>query len=89
METKLCKKCGRELPTTDFNKCASNKDGLQSYCRECQHEIQKDRTTCLRKIKNDNPLSRYTPRELMLELKARGYDGTITYVQKIKLADLC
>ena len=33
--TKVCPKCGRELPVSEFYKCKSNKDGLQVYCREC------------------------------------------------------
>lgn len=38
METKICKRCGRELPTSEYNKHSTNKDGLQSWCRECQSE---------------------------------------------------
>lgn len=33
--TKVCPKCGRELPREAFNKKARAKDGLQDYCREC------------------------------------------------------
>lgn len=32
---KTCKKCGEEKPTTEFNKCAGKRDGLQSNCRDC------------------------------------------------------
>ena len=35
---KVCKICKAEKATTEFNKCKSNADGLHSYCRECQHE---------------------------------------------------
>lgn len=35
METKVCSKCGRELPTTEFYVNKHQKDGLQSYCKEC------------------------------------------------------
>lgn len=35
METKVCSKCGRELPTSDFYVNNRMKDGLQSYCKEC------------------------------------------------------
>lgn len=34
--TKLCKRCGRELPLVRFGKNASTKDGLQYWCKECQ-----------------------------------------------------
>ena len=34
-DTKICSKCGRELPISQFYKCKSNKDGLQAHCKEC------------------------------------------------------
>lgn len=83
--TKVCPKCGRELPTSEFNKSSKNKDGLQSWCRECQREAQK-RVPKIKDVRSDNPLSAYTPRQLMAELKRRGYDGELTFVQKIKLS---
>ena len=41
METKKCSKCGQEKPASAFYKSAKSKDGLQSYCRECQGEERK------------------------------------------------
>ena len=35
METKVCSKCGRELPTTEFYALKTSKDGLQSCCKKC------------------------------------------------------
>lgn len=35
METKVCSKCGRELPTTEFYAHKKAKDGLQTFCKEC------------------------------------------------------
>lgn len=32
---KKCRECKLEKPLTEFNKKVSNKDGLQSECREC------------------------------------------------------
>ena len=88
METKQCPKCGRELPASEFNKCKSNPDGLQSYCRECQHESQRKAYKKYSAVRQDNPLSAYTPRELMLELKKRGYKGKLHFVQEIDLNTL-
>jgi len=34
-ETKRCRKCGEVKPRPEFNRCASKKDGLQSYCKCC------------------------------------------------------
>ncbi|PED47357.1 MULTISPECIES: homing endonuclease associated repeat-containing protein [Bacillus] len=35
MELKLCRNCNTTKPILEFNKCKSNKDGLQKYCRTC------------------------------------------------------
>ena len=34
-ETKICKKCGRELPLSEFYKSKTNKDGHMNACKEC------------------------------------------------------
>jgi len=35
-KTKVCKKCGQELPIEYFSKNRATKDGLQIYCKDCQ-----------------------------------------------------
>lgn len=93
METKICTKCGRELPVDRFNKKSASKDGLQQYCKECQHESAKKSyhkrkmkrnvldnvetikvgTSAATKVYSNPELARFTPRQLMEELKARGF----------------
>lgn len=41
METKVCKKCGRELPLDKFSK-GSDKDGLQKTCKDCVSVYMRD-----------------------------------------------
>lgn len=41
MSTKICKKCGKEKPLSEYNVNKKAKDGLQSYCKECQSEYFK------------------------------------------------
>ena len=36
-ETKVCRKCGRELPVTMFGYAPKNHNGLKSYCRDCEN----------------------------------------------------
>lgn len=35
------------------------------------------------KVYTDRDLAKYTPRQLMLELKARGYEGELLYIEHI------
>ena len=70
--TKVCACCGNELPITAFNKHGKSKDGYETICRACKT-----------KIKGSNPeLLKFTPRELIDELSARGYHGTLELVQR-------
>lgn len=41
METKVCKKCGRELPLSEFYKTKNCKDGHRNECKECLKQQHK------------------------------------------------
>ncbi len=49
METKICTKCNKELPTTPeyFNKNKCRKDGLQPYCNMCRKKYRKENAEAL------------------------------------------
>ena len=36
MANKVCTKCGRELPLSEFHRMKNGKYGLQNYCKECK-----------------------------------------------------
>lgn len=91
METKICKCCGRELPIDDFrvtklgrrntcNECVSKKTAdakkRKKYGLTFEEELEKAKTLRLQD---------FTPRELMAELKRRGYDGKLTFTQVIEI----
>lgn len=40
-KTKICKKCGKELPLECFGKHKTTKDGLQPWCKECKKQYMK------------------------------------------------
>lgn len=40
METKICKKCEKELPVEKFYKSQSYKDGYNRYCKDCYTETR-------------------------------------------------
>ena len=78
MDTKKCNKCGRELPLDAFHK-------NQYYCKDCKNALQQARYARLREERDNNgggkllkvysseELAKFTPRQLMQELKARGF----------------
>lgn len=75
-ETKTCPKCGRTLPADSFYKRSNGT--LYSYCKECTKAInRKDRNA---PPDSENPLSAFTPRQLMQELVRRGYTGKLKLV---------
>jgi len=87
METKVCKCCGKELPIIEF---AKNVFGYTSVCKSCNTHnrvmaAEKRKTQKQQAIDALNArqlrLHDFEPRELMAELKRRGYEGKLTYVE--------
>lgn len=87
---KKCRACGEEKPITEFYKNNHYKDGYYGVCKKC-HNVQTSRNAekraALSKIesKHHEELAGFTPRQLMEELKYRGYKGTIQFTQEITL----
>lgn len=71
---KKCSYCGKELPLTHFSKRGT---GYRNICNDCL----KRESGATDKFKD------FTSRELIDELKARGYEGTLQkkVVETIKL----
>lgn len=83
---KTCIQCGRELPEEMFWKNSSFSGGLMSRCKDCENERRRNMRKSNKLSKGCNPeLEKFTPRELIQELKARGYKGKLEYVQTIEL----
>lgn len=57
------------------------------YCKECKRAMNREYTQRKAKLRRvGNPkLAEFTPRELMEELRFRGYRGELTFEQKIKI----
>ena len=105
METRICRKCGRELPTEAFYKNHTCKDGFDTICKDCKNEYQREwqkknkEKKKARKIEEERiefekkykiytnkDLAKFNPRELMLELYARGYEGELLY-KEVKITE--
>lgn len=78
-KTKVCPKCGRELPITEFALNKTSKDGHVGQCKDCINAYQRERYA-LNKGKtmaraNPNPVllnpkfSDKTPRELQQDMR--------------------
>lgn len=88
--TKVCVTCGRELPISEFHKNVKTKDGFQSKCKNCTREYNKSyyrkeskARISLTKIYSNPELAKFQPRELIAELRARGYSGELSIRQVI------
>ena len=85
--SKVCKCCKKEKPITEFYR---NRLGYTDVCIDCANEHRKAKKEkkkeeeMLRLQLDDKrklALSEFTPRELMVELKRRGYEFTMTYTE--------
>lgn len=82
-QTKVCKKCGKELPLEMFGK-GNGKDGKRSWCKDCLNAAAREyqRRKKISKVNIPNPaLADFTPQELICELRARGYEGNLTFTE--------
>ena len=78
-ETKVCSKCGREFPITEFTPNKTSKDGHVGQCKDCRNAYQRERYArkkgkTLARV-NLNPallnpkFSDKTPRELQQDMR--------------------
>lgn len=88
METRTCKVCGQELPLSEFKKTAFAPNGISTCNKCCARKAQEKREN--NKLENrvgggNSELARFTPRELIEELRARGYKGKLYVTREIEL----
>lgn len=81
-QNKVCRECGRELGIENYYR-GNCKDGYMHLCKECfskKYRADKKERSPLHKVFTNPELARFTPRQLMDELAARGYhaSGTVT-----------
>ena len=97
-KTKVCTKCGRELPLDAFSKKSDTNDGLQYHCKDCQREANRNRPKRKKKefnlydyvlgsepTKLNPELEHYTPRVIMSHLRAIGYTGELSLTLRVTL----
>lgn len=91
-ETKTCTGCHRDLPLDAFGRMTSSPDGLAYRCKECTNaqkreynQAKRQNASQMHKVFSNPELARFTPRQLIDELKARGYHGELKIIQTIKV----
>jgi hypothetical protein len=83
---KTCSKCGAQLDESMFYVNNANKDHLDTFCKECRKKMNNENrkrkaqrdgvaveSNNLIKVYSNPDLAQFTPRQLMQELKARGF----------------
>ena len=93
IDTKKCCKCGEVKPTTEFYKNIKSADGYDTYCKECRRSLGREfyakKISQKRIGETNNALSKYTPRDLLTELKRRGYKWEKMYcLQEVKFENI-
>ena len=88
VKTKVCKRCGRELPLHEFGRHGRTADGLQVYCRECSKQAMM--RTRRAKVEKDKEratygLASFPTEELVNELRRRGITGYLKQVVEISV----
>lgn len=91
--TKICKKCGQVKSIEEFGKDARSRDGYSIYCKDCRCDISSksyEKTKMRRKAAaTANALAAFTPRDLLAELKRRGYKWEKMYcLQEVKFENI-
>ena len=76
METKVCNKCGRELPIEQFFKDPKRIDGRKSQCKDCINECQRERR---HRMKEEKPIIKDAPKVADETLK----EITDNHIEKI------
>ena len=99
VQTKVCSKCGKELPLSEFYSHSSTKDGLMNHCKGCHYTTTRknlekrkakkeadsivEKPHVFHKVYLNQELAKFQPKDLIAELRARGYSGELSVKQAI------
>lgn len=81
----ICKTCTGKAHSEGAKNRKHKQDAMKQELQELRIEISELKRQLA--DKNKNVLANVTPREMLLELKKRGYEGTLEYVSR-KTVDL-
>ncbi len=87
-QAKKCNECGKLLTFDHFRLTPLSADGHANICKECakQKRRKKRDEFVPTPTGGGNPdLAKFTPRELIEELRSRGYSGKLTITREIQV----
>ena len=91
-KAKKCTMCGRMLTLDNFRRVNFAEDGHASHCKDCAKKMRREKVehktnegVIVRDVKGGgNPeLEKFSNRDLIEEIKYRGYKGTLQIVREI------
>lgn len=85
MLTKKCKHCERELPLSEYRKRPGCKDGLNTVCKDCTRE--QNRQLKLRKKKEQEEAGTFRRRDCFAFKKVKNKDTCVAL--KVRICEGC
>lgn len=91
-KAKKCTMCGRVLTLDHFKRVGFAEDGHASHCKDCAKKKRREKLenkteegTIVREVKGGgNPeLAKFSNRDLLEEIKFRGYKGKLQIVREV------
>lgn len=83
-QMKVCSRCGRELPITNFGRHSRTKDGYQPCCRECQSQMNKGHKKRGPFEHNEKPAKPEEPEKIPEGMKKCSHCGKILPVSEFR-----
>ena len=80
-ELKTCSRCGKTLPLKEFYKRKNSNDGHDARCKDCKKQYNAEHRVSGRL----EELEQYTNRQLLDELKHRGFSGNLRVTTTVNL----
>ncbi len=87
-QAKTCKECGKLLTLDHYRIVHLSPDRHANICKECAKikRRQKRDEFAPVSVGGGNPeLAKFTPRELIEELRCRGYSGKLTITREVQV----
>ncbi|MDE6493094.1 MAG: hypothetical protein K2O66_03775 [Bacteroidales bacterium] len=87
MKTKVCTKCGKRKPISEYHKDSTKKEGIRNYCKACALEMnRKNKERAKEKKPLHKPAKGEASKRKVAELSREALDGAIlasTMIEKV------